>query len=230
MIIRTSVVGLALILLAGCGGSTETEQKAPAPPKVYSAAQLKAALPSVKDVPRGKELTSECPGGEGCFKPKDGISFSRSISLELPFTGAEAERAAKTGIADSVSLSVTQNTTAVAATTDYATERKKQTAFDGPFEVKAEKAEQGYIFGLTGSGVLGDATVEGWPGYSIQRDIMLTNLEGGDEGAVRDSQVSVRRGAVKLTVHVTSGQGERSLEECKTIVLQLAKDYLTRLG
>lgn len=231
MIKRTTVAVLALIIVAGCGGSDEPEKKAaPPPPKVYTAAQLKAALPKVKDVPQGRDATGKCPGDASCVKPKDGVEFSRNFSLKLPFTGAEAEEAAHNGIADYLNLTVTQDATITAATTEFAKVRKSQSAFDGPFDKKAFKTGKGYTFGLRGSGVMADATVAKWPGYELARDITLTNLDGSEEGTVRDYEVRLRRGTVTVHVQLGSGQGDRTLDECEEIARTAVTDYLARLG
>ncbi|WP_332642180.1 hypothetical protein [Aeromicrobium sp.] len=231
MIKRTTVAVLALILLAGCGGSEEPEKKAaPPPPKVYAAAQLKAALPKASDVLQGKDETGKCPGDESCVEPTDGVEFSRSFALKLPFTGAEAEKAAHDGIADYLNFTVTQNATITAATTALASDRKEQSAYDGPFDKKAVKTGKGFTFGLRGTGVLADTTVAKWPGYELARDITLTNLDGREEETIRDYAVRVRRGAVTIHVQIGSGQGERTLKECEEIARTAIKDPLARLG
>ncbi len=230
MFTKAAVAVLSLVLLTGCGGSAEPDKLAP-PPKVYTAAQLEAALPQPGDVPSGKKVGITCPGAEFCAKPpEDGRLWSRQIELELPFTGKELEEAASSGIADLVDVTVIQNASPVAASTALTAERKKKSAYDGPFDEKAVKTENGFNFGLKGEGTLADATVSGWSGYFVQRDIKLTNLDGGDEGGLRDNELSVVRGAVTVQVRVLSDQGKRTSAECEKIARAVAEGYIKRLG
>lgn len=231
MIRRFAVAVLSLILLAGCGGSEESPKKA-APPKVYTAAQLKAALPEAADVPSGEKLAITCPGDKLCAKPpEDGKLWSRQILLELPFTDKELEEAASTGIADLVDFTVIQNASPVAASSALTAERKKKSAYDGPFDEKAVKLDSGgFNFELKGSGTLADATIAGWSGFFAERDIKLTNLDGGDEGRVRDNELNLVRGAVTLQVRVVSDQGKRALADCEKIARAVTEPYIKRLG
>ncbi|GAA3513814.1 hypothetical protein GCM10022234_05760 [Aeromicrobium panaciterrae] len=230
MVKKLAVVIAALVLVTGCGGSAEPEAKSLPKPKIYTAAQLEAAMPKAADLPSGKEQTGKCPGDDTCVEPDEGVEFSRTFSLKLPFSGAEAEKAAADGIADYLAFTVTQSATATAATTKLAMDRKEQSRYDGRFDEKAVKTGKGFTFGLRGTGVMTDATVAKWPGFELERDMTLTNLNGGDEGEIRDYQLRARRGAVSIFVQVGSGQGERTLEECEKIARVVAKDYLARLG
>ncbi len=92
------------------------------------------------------------------------------------------------------------------------------------------KTENGFNFGLKGDGTRADATVSGWAGYFVQRDIKLTNLDGGDEGGLRDNELSVVRGAVTVQVRVLSDQGKRTSAECEKIARAVAEGYIKRLG
>lgn len=227
---KTAVAVLSLVLLAGCGGSEEPQKKA-APPKVYTVAQLKAALPKVADVPSGKKVSFSCPGAESCTEPpEDGKQWSTQILLDVPLVGKELEEAASTGIADLVDFTVTQYASPVAASTALTAERTKQSAYDGSFDDKAVKTDDGFNFGLKGDGTLEDAKVSRWSGYFVQRDITLTNLDGSDEGGVRDNQLNVVRGAVNVQVRVVSGLGKRTLAECEKIARTVIEDYIRRLG
>ncbi len=230
MIRRTFTLVLALVLLTGCGGSAEPEAESAPKPKTYTAAEVEAAVPAAADVPGGKEQTAKCPGDKTCVEPTDGVEFSRTFSLKLPFSGADAEEAASRGIADYLSFTVSQSATATAATTELAKARKDQSAYDGPFDEKAVKTGEGFTFGLKGTGVVADATVAKWSGFEVERDITLTNLKGSDEGTVRDYKVQVRRGAVTVEVQIGSDQGDRTIEECKKIARTVTEDYIARLG
>ncbi len=230
MVKKLVVVIAALVLVTGCGGSAEPEAQSPPKPKTYTAAQLEAAMPKVADISGVKDQTAKCPGDETCIEPEEGVELGRTFSLKLPFTGAEAEKAAADGIADYLAFTVTQRATATAATTELAKDRKEQSRYDGKFDEKAVKTGKGFTFGLRGTGVMADATVAKWPGFELERDMTLTNLDGGDEGNIRDYQLRARRGPVTIYVQVGSEQGERTLKECEKIARAVAKDYIARLG
>ena len=230
MVKKLAVIITSLVLVTGCGGSAEPEAKSAPKPKSYTPAQLEAAMPKAADIFSVKDETARCPGDDTCVEPEDGVELGRTFSLKLPFSGAEAEKAAADGIADYLAFTVTQSATATAATTELAKDRKEKSRYDGTFDETAVKTGKGFTFGLRGTGVMGDASVAKWPGFELQRDMTLTNLNGGDEGNIRDYQFRVRRGAVSLFVQVGSEQGDRTLDECEKIARSVAKDYIARLG
>ena len=232
MIGRAALFIAGITMVAACGGGTTTADKKPVQTKTYTAGQLDAALPGVKDIAQAKKITKTCPGDKACVKPEDGDAWSVDIEYTSALTGAAAERAAKQSIADFGNLEVTQNTSVTAAALEYDKRRTARMEFDGPFETDAVrgKTKQEFTFGEKGSGTLEDTTVSGWKGFVSNRSLDLVQPDGSVDSKRFESQILVQQGAVSVSIFVGAGDFGRTLEDCEKLARGLAEDYLARLG
>lgn len=224
--IKSNRVGVSiagLILLAACGGGSVEIAKEPPAPKNYTAAQLQAALPAVKDVPGGIKISERCPGGANCTKVDDGAVWSVNVALEEQ-TGSELQ--------DFAMITVYQSSTLIAAEQGYERSRSAGTPYVGSFETKPkDNGSRGYDPGLKGTGTRDDTTISGWPGFVAERSMAFVSPGGKvSDGKIRDGQVRVRQGRVTVSAFVSVNDEGSTPGAVTKLGRRLVEEYLTRLN
>lgn len=231
---RIAPVIAALAVLAACGGSAEpAKEKAPPPPKVYTAAQLEAAMPADKDIPNATKVGQRCPGDKDCQDTKDIAAWSVDWQPKPALKGADAERAAHDAWFNDVGyLYVSQAKSESAVDKAYAESLKLQTDRQGPYETKAKKLEEEghWTPGQKGTGTVDDVTISGWSGFVAEQSMVLTDLEGGTSEDRQEAQVRVRHGVVMVAATVSIGAKGRTAGDALTLARSVVEDYLNRLG
>lgn len=177
---------IAALLLVGCGGSAEPAKKAP-PPKTYTAAELRAAMPEVKDVPGATKMISKCPGSpSSCPKAEDGEKVW-THNIELKDDGF-------------LGFTVTENDSLLGAQQKALKQRKVFENFDGDFETTPEKLEDGYSPGLKGTGTFDEFSPGDWDGFIAERILRFTDLDGKTGDKTQDSFTLLRLGNATVSV------------------------------
>ena len=231
---RIALLIAALTVLVACGGSAEPEKKkAPPPPKVYTSAQLEAAMPADKDIPDAKKVGQRCPGGKDCQDPKDVDAWSVDWQPKPALKGVDAERAAHDAWFDDLGyLYVSQAKSESAVDKTFADSLKLQTDRKGSFETKAEKLkeEDHRTPGQKGTGTVDDVTISGWSGFAAEQSMVFTDLEGGTSDDRQEGPVRVRHGTVTVMATVAIGVKGRTVGDALKLARSVVEDYLTRLG
>lgn len=225
------VVGMAM--LTGCGGSgpagAEDKDKTP-PAKIYSVKALKAALPTLDEVPNARELLEACPGSKDCVQV-DGVTDNLSVGYELePASPVDPERQEQFIGSDKAYVSVQRYGDESNAAASMASARKRHEERDGVIDIKPlVKADGATVPGERGEGTLTDIDRGEWSGYQLDTHLTLT-YPGGEESEPRqDANAAVALGRYRLQVLVTLG-GSFERGAASELATQLLDDYLERLG
>lgn len=231
MLVRSVMVGAACGLLLSCTASDSSTDPAPDDSATYPAAQLEDALPSVEQVPDGKEVVLRCPGSESCFDAENSESWSVQISMKGPVPAVDRERAKQASeLDDFVVVSVDKYGGAVAAAAALKQSRERAAESEGEFSSEAEDIEGGgYTMGMTGTSTVDEATFGRWAGFVNIRNFALTNLDGSTEGRLREARVQVARGPIIVSATVAKSAETAEAGESEMLARALVSDYLARL-
>jgi hypothetical protein len=232
---RRLVVVLSLALLAACGAGSSAPEKATTtePPRAYTVGELRSALPAKGEVPTAAKKVRTCPGDKICQKDTVSVDFD----LRPPGDEAEVARLKKAAfVGDYTSVAASLERDAKAATAHVAKSRRTMDRYDGSFDIKLKSTGKTYRPGEKGTGTVEDLTVKGWRGFQVSR---VQKFSGYDsDGKTIDfnstkydlTYLQVADGRAVLTVYVAVAAAPRMKGASSTLALQLAADYVERLG
>jgi hypothetical protein len=232
---RLVLLVLSAVVLSACGSGSSAPDKAPTtkPPRVYTLAELKTALPTKEQVPNATKKVAACPGESYCIKGAVSVDFN----LRPPGDEQDVERLAKEAfVPDFTSTSAKLERDAKAAKASVAKSRATLSKYDGTFDLKVKRNGKSYTPGEKGTGTVTDATVAGWRGFSASRVQKFSGIEDdGKTVAVNDTEfdityLQVSDNRAVLTVYVALAAEQQVKGAASAMARRFAEDYIKRLG
>lgn len=222
---RTSVVALALAVVAGCGSSSGDE---PAPkatttaaPQTYTIEQARAALPSLEQIPDAEEYLLRCPGGDGCPKGSSNGVVAAKVKSATPAAGEVADAYTL----DIVNINVVVQDDGTEITKAQTRSRKGDEVYDGAYDIGEKKVETGTVPPEKGTGTVADFESGAFTGYRVDR-VQEFRLDGG----LQLSYINVVSGNLLVTVQTRLAGEGRAAGTSGTIAEDLLDDVLERLA
>ena len=234
MIKKLAVLVVASVLLTGCGGGSSEPEKAAtsAPPKVYTGEQLQAAMPKLADFPKGATKGFECPHDKDSCGPSDGsVSYSILVGIEPVNTVAQEQALAANPATpvDGAAVNVQLHNTDAEADAAHARFRKSNAAYEGDYDIPAEKTDRGTIPGSKGTGSIRPLTIGAWKGFVVERTV-VSPKGSSSEPIQLIAQTYLVKGRASAGSFASLSAGGRDAAAAKELADSLIREYLERLG
>lgn len=233
---------LCVLVLGGCtdvgkpdASPAPSASPTPKPVITYTQEQLIAALPAVDDIAGARAEALRCPGGDTCDR-NDAHATTASVAFDLEWPDtldpAEKEIAEHESWSKAFAfVSATVFDTDTSAAQKFQSWKDEKSAEQGPFDTAPIQGEgKTFTPGQQGERGLEDLNIGQWTGAMEGQAFALIAPDGDASPLIYESNITLVRGSVLVSVGVNLPSAGREVEEAEKLARELAERYVDALG